>query len=91
MRYEIHVPVEEYGYIAAVDIANAEEAVLAYREIKNTYEDIPGLSKEEWNYLIDNYLEEGKLSGDPGRLHDLSKLQQWFVNEIKKSIKRRNG
>lgn len=87
MKYESHVPVEQYGYIA-VETDTAEEAVNEYNRIKKMFSS-PGIPEPQWRDLLDEYLSTGKVTNGGEFWEDMSELQRAVINEIKKSIKRR--
>ncbi len=105
MKHVIHTPTADFAYVESelTDERNEHgvrekndprELVIAHnalvREVKG--EDVAGLSQVDWNAILDDYLENGEIVGDPGDIADrMNKAQKYVMNEIKKSIKRRNN
>lgn len=91
MKHLLRVPTnEQYAYIEQEFEGTPEGAVEAYDALTRLVKVGTGLELKPWNDLVDSYLETGSMSGDPGDLENLNAAQKWFVNEVKKSIKRRN-
>lgn len=84
---KIHVPVEEYGFVEA-DAETADEARTLYSEVKEMFKHGEGLGHKEWITALDSYLNDGIISAD--NYADMSKAQQYVIQELKKSFKRVN-
>ena len=89
MKYTLHVPVEQYGFIQVDDIETREQAVAEYKMVNADFQS-QGLPEEDWKAILDDLLEDQSISGDPGSLELMSPAQRYVVNEIKKSFKRLN-
>lgn len=89
MKYTLHVPVEQYGFIQVDDIESREQAVAEYKMVNADFQN-QGLSEEDWRAILDDLLEDKSISGDPGVVETMSPAQRYVVNEIKKSFKRLN-
>ena len=92
MKYEAHVPTEQYGYISAEIEGTAEEAVDTYRELQRAWSGPPrpqpGLPDKLFNAWLDGYI-----AGKPGTVDEWSQMndeQKLIINEVKKSHKRTN-
>lgn len=88
-QYEMHVPVEQYGFISCHIEGTVEEAVEAYREIQEQVKVQPkGLSDSEFRELYDKVAKGVPVNGDPGIIEQLNPHQRFALNEVKKFIKR---
>lgn len=87
MKYQLHVPVEQYGFIAAEVEGTAEEAVKEYKAVQKAWFLEGEMPAREWCQLRDSFYATGKMGGDPGILGKLSMAQQYWVNETKNAIK----
>jgi len=87
MKYTLHVPVEQYGFIQVDDIETREQAVAEYKMVNADFQN-QGLSEAEWKAILDDLLEDQSISGDPGSTELMSPAQRYVINEIKKSFKR---
>lgn len=89
MKYEVHVPVEQYGYISAELNSDApQEATDAYRSIQEAWDGKLGLESKAWSVWLDSYLQ-GK-AGPVEEWEQMSDFQKKCINEIKKSRARTN-
>ena len=89
MKYTLHIPVEQYGFIQVDDIETREQAVAEYKMVNADFQN-QGLPEEDWRAILDDLLEDQSISGDPGSMELMSPAQRYVVNEIKKSFKRLN-
>ena len=89
MKYILHVPVEQYGFIQVDDIETREQAVAEYKMVNADFQN-QGLPEKEWKAILDDLLEDQSINGDPGSVELMSPAQRYVVNEIKKSFKRIN-
>lgn len=89
MKYTLHVPVEQYGFIQVDDIDTREQAVAEYKMVNADFQN-QGLPEEEWRAILDDLLEDQSINGDPGSVELMSPAQRWLINECKKSFKRLN-
>lgn len=91
MKYTLHVPVEQYGFIGADLEGSAEEAVRAYREIGDLVKVQPkGMPDNEFRALYDKVASGTPVNGDPGIIEQLNPQQRFALNECKKYVKRNN-
>ena len=85
---ELHVPVEQYGFIAVKVNDTAGGLIEAYRAISEANRTGEGLSNEEFDAFI-----QRQVSGQPNHIEDynsMSQEQQKYVQIIKRAIKRIN-
>ena len=88
MKYTLRVPTKEaYAYIEATYEGNVEDAVERYQELTKAVQGGFGLEKLEWNRVLDDYLESGTMKEE--EYHGMDDRQQWMIQEIKKSKKRK--
>lgn len=93
MKYEAHVPVEQYGFISVELEGSAQDAVQAYEEVKQALNQDagPGLPHRDWCRFLDVYVSTGSPPEDGMSLwQDMDAIQKNVVNELKKCIKRLN-
>ena len=88
MKYTLHVPVEQYGFIQVDDIESREEAITEYKLVAKQFTDGIGLTAKEFNEIIDEYLTTDKLINGGDFYENLSAAQKYVLNEVKKSKKR---
>ena len=95
MEYELHIPTEQYGFILRRFTGTPDEAVRAYREVREAWDkpksEYPvgnGLSPATFNKVLDAYLANGTLTAD--EYGEMNLEQQKVIQEIKKSRKRTN-
>ena len=88
--HEMHVPVEQYGFISlTIDGATTEQAVAAYREISDAVKVQPvGLPKKEFEEIIDLMIEREPIQQDPGILEGMNPAQKYILDFVRKSIGR---
>lgn len=91
---ELHIPVEQYGFVAVrLDEATPEAAAEIYRDFAAPFkpqEGIPGADFQE--FLIQQCLQSGTNHIDTYTA--MSEKQKWCVQELKKAlatIKRRQA
>lgn len=87
MKYEIHFPTEQFGFILKHFEGNDHEVVAEYRSLRAAWEGGEGVSPKEFNLFIDRYLE-GNLNGLGEMYERMSTYQQEVVQCIKRSMKR---
>lgn len=94
LTHTIHTPTEQYGYVETVfEPAEIKPEVAAqdHFELVELAKPAPidGLTAEEWNSVLDEYLTSGTVSDGIEYWERMSSSQRLVMNEIKKSIKRR--
>lgn len=88
MKYELHIPVEQYGFVAAtLDTEDVSEIRTAYEQIRSAFKTGEGIAQKEWNAVVDQALA-GTLKLAPDLWEQMSQYQQSFLHEIKKSKNR---
>ena len=87
MKYKIHLPTEQYGFIEA-ETEDRDEAMTEYRRIKKILngKQSVGLDDKTWRSVLDRYLKDGKMEAD--KYSEMNTDQVLVIQEIKKSIKR---
>lgn len=91
MKIELHVPVEQYGFVSAtfdLEKVNNTEIREVYDGIKAAFNSGEGLPNGEWNRIVDSCLNK-TLKLTPTEWETMSPQQQFFLNEIKKSRNRK--
>lgn len=89
MKVKIHVPTIEYGFIEAeYDDISAEDAVSHHNDLLNAYKGNFGLSRDDFNRTLDEFLNTGTVVDGVNIYQQMSKEQQSVFQEIKKSLKR---
>lgn len=88
MKYKIHVPTVEYGFIEAEVEGDNEDAVEEHNDLLESYRGGLGLSRDEFNACLDRYLKEG--TGETDVYLRMNKEQQNVIQELKKAFKRIN-
>lgn len=89
MKYTIHVPVEQYGYVEGT-YDTIPGAIEGYREVSKAWkapvEPENGLNLKDWQQALDSYLMTGRLTEE--QITGMSDKQKGLINEIKKSLAR---
>jgi hypothetical protein len=89
MKYTIHVPVEQYGYIEGT-YDTIPGAIEGYREISKAWkapvEPENGLNLKDWQKTLDNYLMTGRIDGEA--YEKMSDKQKGLIGEVKRSLTR---
>ena len=90
MKTTLHIPTEEYGFVEIeVEADSIEGALAKYSEAAQARGGGEGLNVREWAEVRDNFLNnDGEI--DLEIWERMSKLQRWFINEIKKVIRKNN-
>lgn len=86
MKYEIHYPTEQYGFILKVFEGTDAEAVSEYNSLKMAWVGGSGLAVKDFNSFIDR-----QLMGESNHIEDynlMNREQQSVAQEIKKALKR---
>lgn len=86
MIYKLHIPTIQYGYIEIDFEGSAEEALEEHNRILNLYNGGFGLSRDDFNSCLDEYLSNE--TGSMEKYTAMSKEQQMVIQEIKKAFKR---
>ncbi len=90
MKATFRIPTKEYAYIELneVEVSDMNDANEKYQELERTISGGEGLSPQDWNTALDRYLTDNNLSED--QYANMSKIQQYVIQEIKKCVKRIN-
>ena len=89
MKAKLHIPTEEYGFVEVeVDAESIEDAVSKYSVALSARGGGEGLKVHEWAQVRDNYLNTGG-EIDLETWERMSKAQRWFINEIKKVLRKK--
>lgn len=89
MKYELHVPVEQYGFVSAIlETDDVSEVRTTYEQIKDQFKSGEGMEVKEWNECVSLCLAE-KLSLTPEQWESMSPQQQWFLKTIKNARNRK--
>jgi len=83
MKYKIHVPVEQFGFIEADVDGTAEEVCASYRELSKAYQGSSGLEPKLFNGVLDKYLVEEIM--DSEEYVAMSPAQQDIIQTIKRA------
>lgn len=90
MKVTYRIPTEQYAYIEVTDEVSletdAQEIRNRYFELKSSFSENPGVSRQEFNKFLDDQLQE--IGGDVNVLERMNERQQLVIQEVKKAIKR---
>ena len=87
-KFKGHIATGQYEFLEVELEGTAEEAVVAYRELQDEYNNETELPSKEWNTWLDNFLK-GKV-GTADQWGRMSFIQKKVIDEIRKSLKRTN-
>jgi len=88
MKYELHVPIEQYGFVSGVlDTEDVSEVRTAYERIKRSFTDQPELLAKEWNLIVDAVLNNTLILSAES-WEQMSEFQKEFLQTIKRSRNR---
>lgn len=89
--YELHVPVEQYGFISEhLETNDPNEAVEAYQILKKALQSGDGLQNREWCKVMDSYVSTGKLEGGAEVWERMNDYQRSVIQELKRCFARTN-
>lgn len=92
MKYTVHVPTTQFGFIeaeASVDSDEIESIIELHNMLFKAYSGEKaglGLPPRDWCMWLDNYLITN--TGNADQYNQMSSEQQRVIQEIKKSVKR---
>lgn len=89
-KITLHIPVEQYGFIAIEMEGCLEDAINEYKAAQRVWKVGGGLPDPQWRAVLDEYLSTGKITNGGDIYGDLSERQRDIINECKKSLKRTN-
>lgn len=91
IKYGMHVPTEQYGYISCDLDGTAEDAVKAYQEIADLIR-LPkygaGMDKKQYDEIIDLMIKREPIQMDPGELETMNSIQRYGFDVVRKSLNR---
>ena len=90
MIHHIRVPAEQFAYLETDFEGSPEEAVQLYRQITYLVTQAKGIDPKEFNAVLDEYLVNDSISGDPGITEAMSVEQLAIIQAIKRSRARTN-
>lgn len=88
IMYEVHVPVEQYGFIAAhVESQEPEDAIAAYHSLKKAFQGGEGIGMKELARIIHEYCLKGSITNGADYQDRYSQNEMLLLNEVKKLIR----
>ena len=100
MKVTYHIPTEQYGFVEVEhdcekDIGKIEDLKLSdYETVKALVSpetgvgQAEGLVNKEWLKVVEDYLNNGELTGGAETWIKLNKYQQDWIQETKRALKR---
>ena len=89
--HKLRVPTPDpFAFIEFEFPGTAEEAIDEYRRLTVAVKENGGLADADWRAVLDDFLDDGSISGDPGSIEKMNSAQRWCINEVKKGLKRLN-
>ncbi len=88
MKYEYQIKTGEYEFINGEGEGTPEEAVQAFKELKEAFGGGSGLDDKTFNAALDEYLSTNELTNGTELYAQMSKEQQFVFQAVKRSIKR---
>lgn len=89
MKYSLHVPVEQYGFISLELEGSHEDACNEYKSLSEAFRCQSGLPEKEFNTWSDRYLKGEKMSSEDLETYQrMSDEQKSHVQWAKRSFKR---
>lgn len=90
MKIELHIPVEQYGFIAAQVDCEPNEVASVYNQLAGSFRPKPtnSLPDKEYDAFIERQISGGTNTVDS--YYAMSPEQQKYVQIIKRAIKRIN-
>lgn len=88
MIAKLHISVGEYEFVETeIDVKDIDEAINLYKITKGIYlSSLAGLSRQEWNGVLDKYLKEEATTSDE---HErMNRAQAWMIHELDKAKER---
>jgi len=84
---KIHIAIGQYEFIEE-EVETLEEARLVYDEVNHQFTAGEGLTPNEYNKCLDEFLESGTVKGGRDMWEKMNKEQQEIMQIIKRSMKR---
>ncbi len=94
MKYTLHIPVEQYGFVEAEYegmSTDPDEARDFYETIKATFKVGEGISDKEFNAVVDAMMRGESIKNGTEIWPRMSESQQNVCQNIKRSMKRINS
>ena len=88
-KFKGHIPTETYGFIEFELEGEAQDDVLAYKDLQAAYKDGSGLPQKEFNACLDTYIRTGKFEGGVECWENMNDFQRKVIGEVRKSLKRK--
>ena len=89
MKFELHVPTVQFGFILAhMEADSPQEIIEAYRGILRAWEGGAGISDKEMNAVVDSMLRGEPIKGGIELWERMSPEQQNIAQAIKRGNKR---
>lgn len=90
MKYELHVPVEQYGFVAGtIETADVQEVRTAYEQIRRAFSETPGLPDKELTDYI--YRAVNKLGNTPEQMEALHPMQRQAIKCYYNALNRKQS
>lgn len=86
MKYIAHVPTEQFGFISIEIEGNAEDAVLAYKELSRAFQGGEGMGMKSFAQILHEYISTGGIVN--GGEHEFSTNESLLLNEVKKLMRK---
>lgn len=85
MKYKLHIPTVEYGFIELEgEVESAEQAVIGFGDVLKMYRGADGLKEPEFQKVLDNYLY-GTEDMEADQYAGMNKEQIGIIQTIKRS------
>lgn len=89
MKYELHIPVEQYGFVAAmIETEDPDEVVEHYNALKASFSVGDGLSAKDMDKFLEEYLGTSTVKNGTESYVQMNPEQQRWVQCIKRALKR---
>lgn len=87
MRHTIHTPTEQFGYVETEfdQTTLAGDAYSLHTTLVEIAKPSTGMDSKDFNQILDEYLANGNIVGDPGVFQRMSVEQVAIIQAIKRS------
>lgn len=87
MKYKVHIPTEQYGFVEVEFEQETGRSVAdVYTEVASMFKPQEGLSPKDFNTALDRYLSDG--TGETNTYLAMSPAQKQTIQDIKRAFKR---
>ena len=86
IKFKIHIPTEQFGFIESEVEGSVEGAIMHYRDMHKQWHGGEGLSEDEFRTVLDQYLLTTKM--ESGDYEQMNKHQMFVIQTLKKAFKR---